>query len=95
MELEWDEDKRQRCLRERGLDFADVIRFEFERAVTLPDRRKDYGEERFNSMGYLDDVLCNVCWTMRNDRFPVISLRKCNERERKKYQAISGVAHTR
>ncbi|HET7413861.1 MAG TPA: BrnT family toxin [Pararhizobium sp.] len=93
MELEWDENKRKQTLEERGLDFADVIRFEFEQAMTLPDRRKDYGEERFNSMGYLDGVLCNVCWTTRNGRFRVISLRKCNERERTKYEKASGATN--
>ena len=87
MELEWDEAKRQRTLEERGLDFADVIRFEFDTAITAPDARREYGESRFNSWGYLDGVLCSLCWTIRNGTFRVISLRKCNDRERKKYQA--------
>ena len=92
MELEWDEAKRLRTLEERGLDFADVMRFQFETAMTRPDLRKDYGEKRFNSMGYLDGVLCNLCWTMRGKRFRIISLRKCNEREGKKYEKASGTA---
>lgn len=95
MELEWDEDKRQRTLEERGLDFADVNRFEFSQAVTRPDRRMDYGEERFNSIGYLDGQLCNVCWTIRNGRFRIISLRRCNERERKKFEKLSSAADAR
>lgn len=95
MELEWDEAKRQRTRKERGLDFADVVRFEFEHAITLPDLRRDYGEERFNSMGYLDGVLCSLCWTTRSSSFRIISLRKCNERERKKYEEISRAANAR
>lgn len=87
MEIEWDEEKRLRNLRERGLDFADIARFEFATAITEQDLRRDYGEERFNSWGYLDGVFCSLCWTMRNDAFRVISLRKCNDRERKKYEA--------
>ncbi|WP_048647162.1 BrnT family toxin [Nitratireductor soli] len=86
MELEWDEEKRQRTLQERGLDFADVVRFEFGSAITIPDTRRDYGEPRFNSLGRLDGNLCNICWTLRNGAFRVISLRKCNDRERKKYE---------
>jgi uncharacterized DUF497 family protein len=43
----WDEAKRQATLRERGLDFADADRVFDGRAVTLPDDRRDYGEERF------------------------------------------------
>lgn len=88
MELEWDEEKRQRTLAERGLDFADVVRFELREAVTRPDLRKDYGEVRFNSHGYLDGVLWNLCWTIRKGNFRIISLRKCNERERKKHETI-------
>ena len=89
MELEWDEEKRQRNLRERELDFADVVRFEFTTAITEQDRRRDYGEVRFNSWGYLDGAFCSLCWTVRNDAFRVISLRKCNDRERKKYKGAT------
>ena len=89
MELEWDEEKWQRNLQERGLDFADVARFEFATAITEQDLRRDYGEMRFNSWGYLDGVFCSLCWTVRNDIFRVISLRKCNDRERKKYQSAT------
>lgn len=87
MELEWDEEKRQRNLRERGLDFADVGRFDPQSVRTSPDLRRGYGEPRFNSIGYLDGRLCIFCWTPRNGRVRVISLRKANVRERKDYQA--------
>ncbi len=87
MDLEWDEEKRQRNLRERGLDFADVGRFDFGTAIVVPDLRSNYGEPRFNTTGFLDDVLCVICWTPRSGNFRVISLRKANARERKKYEA--------
>ena len=87
MDLEWDEEKRQRNLRERGLDFTDVARFGFGTSIVVPDLRANYGEPRFNTTGFLDDVLCVVCWTPRNENFRVISLRKANARERKKYEA--------
>ncbi len=83
MELEWDEAKRRQALEERGLDFADVTRFSPETIVTTRDSRFDYGEERFASTGYLDGVLCRFCWTPRNGKIRVISMRKVNERERK------------
>ena len=87
MDIEWDEEKRQRNLHERGLDFAAVIRFEFGSAITIPDLRQDYGESRFNTTGYLDGALCVVCWTPRHGNFRVISLRKANARERRKFEA--------
>ena len=87
MELEWDESKREQALAERGLDFADVARFIPESIVTVRDTRFDYGEERFSSTGYLGDVLCRFCWTPRNGKIRIISMRKVNERERKIYSA--------
>jgi uncharacterized protein len=90
MELEWDEDKRQKALRERGLDFADVVSFEFETASTVMDNRIEYGERRLVSTGYLNGRLCVLCWTMRAGTIRVISLRKANEREQKTYSNTAG-----
>lgn len=59
MELEWDEDKRQETLTSRGLDFAHVADVDFSTVVTVRDDRHDYGEPRFSSYGYLNDVLIN------------------------------------
>ena len=53
MELEWDEDKRQRTARERHLDFADVASIDPASLVTQRDTRRDYGELRFSSFAYL------------------------------------------
>jgi uncharacterized protein len=86
MDLEWDEEKRQRNLRERGIDFASVADFDPDTVITVPDQRADYQEPRFNSYGYLDGTLCCFCWTPRNGRVRVISLRKMNDRERKIYE---------
>lgn len=86
MELDWDEEKRQRNLRHRGLDFADVVYFDRESVVIDRDTRRDYGEDRYNWTGYLDGVLCRVCWTPRNGKMRIISMRKINDRERKVYE---------
>ncbi len=85
-DLEWDEDKRQRVLVLRGLDFADVARFDLGSLVTKPDLRRDYGELRFNTTGYLDGRLCTFCWTPRGSRTRIISMRKSNERECQEYE---------
>ena len=69
MELEWDEDKRQQTLKHRGLDFADVGRFDPDSIVTIPDERQDYGEPRYDSVGYLDGVLCSFCWTPAKGKY--------------------------
>jgi uncharacterized DUF497 family protein len=87
MELEWDEAKRQRALRERGVDFADIARFEPDSVRTRQDDRHNYGEPRFNSIGYLDGRLHTFCWTPRNGRVRIISLRRANARESRDYEA--------
>lgn len=87
MELEWDEEKRVSALMERGLDFADVLAISPAGQVTIPDLRRDYGELRFNTYGFLRGALCSFCWTPRDNRIRIISMRKANARERKKYQA--------
>lgn len=88
MDLEWDEDKRLWTLFHRALDFADIEWFDPASLKTVPDLRNDYGEERFNTFGYLDGVLCIYCWTPRGSRTRIISMRKANDRERKKYQTL-------
>jgi len=76
LELEWDEVKRQDTLRERRLDFADVVDFEFDTANTIEDRATDYGEVRQVSTGYLHGRLCVLCWTRRGARVKQMTARK-------------------
>lgn len=90
MELEWDEEKRQRTLNERGLDFADIVDFDFVTGHTTRDSRFEYGETRNVTVGYLHDRLCVLCWTLREGHFRVISLRKANDREKRNYVAETG-----
>jgi len=86
MDLEWDEVKRQQTLALRQMDFADVALIDPASLVTEQDTRHDYGEARYSSYAYLDQTLINFCWTPRNGRIRIISMRKANDRERKKYQ---------
>jgi len=85
MQLTWDEDKRQRTLRARGLDFAAVARLDWARAVIIPDTRRDYGELREVALAELDGRLMVVAFTPRDGGLRVISFRKANSRERKVY----------
>lgn len=86
MDLEWDEEKRQRNIRERGMDFADALRMDAATVRTREDVRRDYGEPRYNSIGLLDGRLCTFCWTLRNGTLRIISLRKANARECNEYE---------
>ena len=93
MELEWDEDKRQDALNERGLDFADFQRIEFDTLRTWQDFRNNYGEPRFMSYAYLDDRLHAFCWTRRGSKIRIISMRKANGRECTRYEAGEDPRH--
>jgi uncharacterized DUF497 family protein len=91
-DVEWDERKRLNNRAKHGLDFTDVVDFDFATATLHPDRRRDYGEERVISTGYLHGRLCVLCWTRRGNRLRVISLRKANDREYKAYLEKAGSA---
>lgn len=78
MEIEFDQDKRDKTLQERGLDFASVT-------VTIEDIRRDYGETRYISIGLLDLRAVILVWTPRGKARRVISMRYANDREKEKY----------
>lgn len=76
--------KRAKTLQERGLDFRRA-REVFDRAhVTVVDDRRDYGELRFITAGWLDERLVVFVWTPCGRAYGVISMRKANEREIKR-----------
>lgn len=85
MELSWDEEKRQRTLQERGLDFADVALVDWDRALTLADLRCDYGEDRYITYAKVHRRLCVIAWCYREDSVRVFSLRKANKREMRRH----------
>jgi uncharacterized DUF497 family protein len=82
---DWDETKRQRTLQGRGIDFADAERFDFGTAEIRPDLRRDYGEPRFRAIGMLEGRLHVLIFTPRAGGVRVISLRRANARERRKW----------
>lgn len=70
-------------LEKHGLDFEDAAEvFADPRSTTLSDDRRDYGENRYQTFGYVSDRLVVVVWTPRGeDERRVISMRKANARE--------------
>ena len=85
IEIDFDEVKRIATLEARGLDMARSDDILSGPTLTVEDDRKDYGEDRYISIGFLDGVMVVLVWTPRNDVYRIISLRKANERERKLY----------
>jgi uncharacterized protein len=86
MAITYDPAKRQWTLRERNLDFVDAAKVFSGWTLDIPDRRRNYGEPRINTVGYLRGRMVIVCWTPRGDDRRVISMRKANDREKALYR---------
>jgi uncharacterized DUF497 family protein len=76
--------KREWTLRERGLDLRRAKEVFAGLHLTRADERRDYGEPRFISAGWLEERLVVLVWTPRGKARRVISMRHCHEREAKK-----------
>ncbi|MEQ1838609.1 MAG: BrnT family toxin [Candidatus Nitrotoga sp.] len=85
MKITFDPKKNADNIRERQLSFDEVSKLEWSSAVILEDVRKDYGERRFRVFGYVDERLYAVVFTPRQGAVHVISFRKANSREVKRY----------
>jgi uncharacterized DUF497 family protein len=55
--------------------------------LIFPDSRKDYGEDRFITVGLISDRLTVAVYTQRQKEvIRIISIRKANSREKERYE---------
>lgn len=80
--IEFDTEKRNKTLLERGLDFARAIEVFSGLHFTAQDVRFKYEEDRFITTGFLDTRLVVLVWTPRGSTRRVISMRKGNDLEK-------------
>lgn len=85
MKITCDPAKRAATLASRNVDFLDADYVFAGRTLTVQDTRRAYGELRFQTVGFLRGRMVMVVWTPRGDARHVISMRKCNAKERKRY----------
>lgn len=90
MAITFDPAKRDKALSERGLDFAAVGEVFGGPCLSFLDERHDYGEDRVITVGFLAGRMVVVCWTPRGEDRHVISMRKANDREQRKYASYFG-----
>ncbi len=81
----FDQAKNASNLASRGLSFELVEQMEWATALMQEDTRKAYGERRFQVLGFIGERLHAVVFTPREGKVHVISLRKANSREVKRY----------
>ncbi len=94
MKFEWDEKKNQTNAEKHSIDFIEAEDiFQTERLTTV-DNRKDYGETRKISIGKIGPHVCIVVYTERKGVIRIISARKANQRERRKYYELIERAKT-
>lgn len=87
MEFEWDEAKNAANIAKHGVSFPVASRI-FEGPVTTTlDKRDEYGEVREHSIGMVENVLLlAVIHTSRDGACRIISARRANRLERKRYE---------
>lgn len=87
MDFEWDENKSNVCFEERGFDFAYALHaFIDPNRLIKKDTRWDYGEERYQLLGAIEQRVFFVAYTLRGTTIRIISARKANQREIKRYE---------
>jgi uncharacterized protein len=86
MRFEWDDEKRLANVEKHGVDFNDAPKLFSGLFLTLEDTRQNYGEQRFIALGHVEKRLMVIAFTKRNGVVRIISMRKANEREQKKFK---------
>ena len=83
VEYEWDEAKRRSNQAKHEIDFASIHDFEWDSAQIAPS--VGHGELRWTANGYIGSRLHMAVYTKRGNSIRIISLRKANLREIRKY----------
>jgi uncharacterized protein len=86
MRFEFDPAKSAKNERERGLPFAAASRLFDGVRLEWRDERKDYGESRVNTLGEIEGRVFFASFTRREEAIRIISFRKANAREARRYR---------
>ena len=87
---EWDETKQRVNLSKHGLSFEDAALVFAGPCLTFEDKRYDYDEDRYLTLGLLAGRVVVIAHTPRGQDTRIISMRKANSREQKIYQERLG-----
>ncbi len=86
MQFEWNEEKRQQVLDERGVDLLEAALIFEGFTLTKEDDRQDYGEVRYASLGLVDDVPYIVIHTRRGENIRLITAWKGGQSDYERYK---------
>jgi uncharacterized protein len=86
MRYTYDAKKRSSNLKKREYDFDDApLVIESDHTVTFEDRRFDYGEQRFITLGVLRGDVVVITTAETDEEIRVISMRKAERNEQEIY----------
>ena len=85
--VSFDPAKNERNIASRGISFEVAEQFEWDTAMIAEDLRWEYLEPRFQALGFIAGRLHAMVFTPRAGKIHVISLRKANRREMRRYEA--------
>jgi uncharacterized protein len=86
MRYSYASEKRAANLKKHGYDFADARQIiESDQSVTFEDRRFDYPEQRFITLGILRGEVVVIATAETDEEVRVISMRKAERNEQKIY----------
>lgn len=83
MGFEFDGAKEESNIAKHGVSLARAADLEI--AATIADDRKNYGEPRFRSFGFIDGEAYCLAWTYRGGNIRAISLRRAHKKEMDRY----------
>ena len=88
LEFEWNDQKAEENFRRHGVDFVDAATVFFDQnRVERFDDREEYGEDRFQTIGFAQVRLLFVVYTEREGKIRLISARPATSEERKAYES--------
>ena len=85
MKFEWNTTKHATNIAKHKVSFEAIHGFDWHAAVIWEDRREDYGEIREVALGPIGDRLYACVFTDRGSIRRIISLRRANRQEVKRY----------
>lgn len=89
-EFEWDPSNEAENLRKHGTDFTTASWIWRGPVLERVDDRRDYGEVRILAFGAVDGRLMAVLFTRRRANRRIISARKANQREQRRFDEEIG-----
>lgn len=85
MDITFDPNKDATNFDKHGIRLADAVVFEWGTSISWEDNREDYGEQRYNALGYIGFSLYHLTYSYREESCRVISLRKATLKEENRY----------